>query len=223
MAGLRHNTGCPALRTPAASDLTPTTPILTTDVFVDVSTTTSVITLNPAATTPVGGAQLVDQRARHAGPLGAAPLRRRSCHRNTCVFQGHSEAFQLRTRIGPPLVTWNGVLKFLATQHLKQLEAFSTRTLARCDLLGNLGSSSKFLRESKAFLIVCHVLMRVRGLKSHVGLSVNFLQDSGNSIGPRSLCHACNHPVSAILLQISQAERRFRYYGMILASGWRDT
>jgi len=35
---------------------------------------TGVITLQMAACTPVGGARLVDQRARHSGPLGAAPL-----------------------------------------------------------------------------------------------------------------------------------------------------
>jgi len=63
-------------------DLTPNPPILTTDVFVDSSTTTGIITLKPAASTPVGGARLVDQRARHAGPLGAAPLdARRAPHR----------------------------------------------------------------------------------------------------------------------------------------------
>ena len=111
--------------------------------------------------------------------------------------------FQLRTRIGPPLVTWNGVWKFLATQHLKQLEASPTKTLAQCDPMGNLGSSAKYFRESKKFLIVCHVLMRVCRLKSHVGLSVKFLQDSGNSIGPRTPSDDCNHSASVTLLQIS--------------------
>jgi len=69
---LRHHIGFPAILTPATSDLTPTTPILATDVCADVSTTTAVITLEPATTTPVGGAHLVDQRARHAGPLDVA-------------------------------------------------------------------------------------------------------------------------------------------------------
>jgi len=73
-AALRHNAGCPTILTPAASDLTPTTPILTTDVCVDVSTTTAVTALEPATTTPVGGTHLVHQRARHAAPLGAAHL-----------------------------------------------------------------------------------------------------------------------------------------------------
>jgi len=59
----------------------PTTRILTNEVCVDVSKTTTVITFEPATTTPVGGAHLVDQRARHAAPLGTAPLdARRALH-----------------------------------------------------------------------------------------------------------------------------------------------
>jgi len=46
--------------TPAASDIMPTTPFLATQVCVDASTTTAVIALEPATTTTVGGAHLVD-------------------------------------------------------------------------------------------------------------------------------------------------------------------
>jgi len=60
VAAVRHNAGCPTILTPAASDLTPTAPILATKVCVDASTTTAVISLEPATTTPVGGAHLVD-------------------------------------------------------------------------------------------------------------------------------------------------------------------
>jgi len=59
-AAFWHNAGCPAILGPAASDLTPTTPILTTEVCVEASTTTAVITLDPATTTPVGAAHRVD-------------------------------------------------------------------------------------------------------------------------------------------------------------------
>jgi len=48
--------------------------------FVDASTTRGVITLKPAARTPVGGARLVDRRTCHAGPLGAAPIDARQAH-----------------------------------------------------------------------------------------------------------------------------------------------